>query len=359
MVITSEWQSVAVQIARSGRRPLVVMVVGAIDTGKTTFCTFLARSLWEKGLKVAVVDADLGQSDIGLPTTIGMGFVDRPIERLREIPCQSAYFVGSISPVGHLLPTLTGTKLMVERALSQGAEALIVDTDGLVHGGTGWTLKQHIFELLRPSHVVLLRRGEELKIFAHQWERVVWTEVFSVPVPEAVIEKTREQRRSFRARRFQEWLSRCEEISLPLDQIRFRNTSLFQGTTVPPDARAKLSQILGVTVFHGERVNDTVILVTEVAPPSPDFETFRPFFGGAPYIRWLTPSHYEQIVVGLLDRNEELLTVGITFRLDFPSGILSILAPPLPPDHVQTVAFGYLRLALDGTELGTISPGSL
>ncbi len=359
MVITSEWQEAAKSIVRAGRRPLVVMVVGAVDTGKTTFCTYLARVFFELGFKVAVVDADLGQSDIGLPTTIGMGFVSKPIESLREVNCQASYFVGSISPVGFLLPTVTGTKLMTERALALGAEAVVVDTDGLVQGGAGIALKQHTFELLRPTHVVLLERANELSIFKRQWEGIVWTKVLPVPVPEAVSGKTREQRRQFREQRFREWLSQCGEVLLPLSQLNFRNTLLRQGIIVPKEALQRLSELMGTKVLHAERVGDNVLVFVEAPPMLSDFSPIRQFFGGAPYIRWTTPSRYEQIIVGLLDANEELLTVGLTFRLDFCEGVLSVLSPPIQIERVRTVVFGALRLALDGTELGTISPGSL
>ncbi len=55
---------------------------------------------------------------------------------------------------------------------------------------------------------------------------------------------------------------------------------------------------------------------------------------------------YEQ-----LEANEELLAVGITFRLDFRAGTLSILAPPFNPERTCTLIFVTLRLALGGTEL--------
>ncbi len=359
MVITDEWQKAAELIVRAERRPLVIMVVGAVDTGKTTFCAYLARTLFEAGFKVAVVDADLGQSDIGLPTTIGMGFITKPIERLRDVNCQASYFVGSISPVGFLLPTVTGTKLMTERALALGAEAVVVDTDGLVHGGAGIALKQYTFELLRPTHVVLLQRANELSIFKRQWDGVVWTKVLPVPVPEAVSEKTREQRRQFREQRFREWISQCGEIFLPLPQLNFRNTMLGQGIVVPDEALRRLSELMGTKALHAERIGDNVLIFVEAPPMLTDFSPIRQFFGGAPYVRWTTPSRYEQIIVGLLDANDELLTGGLTFRLDFCSGILSVLSPPVQIERVRTVVFGALRLALDGTELGTISPGSL
>lgn len=359
MVITNEWQQATVTIAEDERRPLVVMVVGAVDTGKTTFCTFLARTLFEKGMKVAVVDADLGQSDIGLPTTIGMGFVDKPIERLGEIKCLAAYFVGSISPVGFLLPTVTGTKLMTERALALGAEAVIVDTDGLVHGGAGFALKQHTFELLRPTHVVLLQRANELAVFQKQWDGIVWTKVIPVLVPSSVAEKNREQRRMFREQKFREWLMSCGEIALPLSKVSFRNASLGQGIVVPSEALQRLSELMGVKVLHAERIGDNVLIFVEAPPMLSDYSPVRQFFGGAPYIRWTMPSRYEHIIVGLLDSNDELLSVGLTFRLEFNEGILSVLTPPIQPERVRTVVFGALRLALDGTELGTLSPGSL
>lgn len=359
MVITSEWKQVAEVIGKTERHPKVVMVVGAVDTGKTTFCTFLSRTLFEQGLKVAVVDADLGQSDIGLPTTIGMGFVTKPIERLSEISPLASYFVGSVSPIGFLLPTVTGTKLMTERALALGAEAVIIDTDGLVHGGAGIALKQYTFELLRPTHVVLLQRKSELSIFRKQWEGILWTKVIPVPVPESVKEKSREQRRMFREQKFRDWLSSCIEIVLPLSQIQFRNTMFGQGTTLPPEALQQLSQMVGVKVFHAERMDDNVLVFVETPPPLPDFLPIRQFFGDVPSILWITPSQYEHIIAGILDSNDELLSVGLTFRLDFKERVLSVLTSPIQPERVRTVVFGTLKLAFDGTELGTLSPGSL
>lgn len=359
MTVTAEWQEVAALVAASARRPLVVLVIGAMDTGKSTFCAFLARTLFEQGRRVAVVDADLGQSDIGLPTTIGMGFVERPIERLREITCRAAYFVGATSPAGHLLPTVVGTKLMVERALAMGAEAVIVDTDGLVHGGVGWALKHHTFEALHPTHVVLLQSAGELTHYQRQWHGIVWTQVLSVPVPEAVVPKSREMRRAFRQERFREWLHQCREVTLSLANLRWRNTLLGQGVSVPPTARHRLSELLGTTVLHAERVGDMALVIVDRPPAVSDFTPAKELFGGVPFLQWRTPSHYEQLLVGLLDFNGELLHLGLSFRLDFNEGTFTLLAPPFDPSHLHTVAFGFVRLALDGTEIEVVMPGRL
>ena len=49
----------------------IAIILGATDTGKSTLAKFLIFNLCKRGLKVALVDADIGQSFLGPPTTIG------------------------------------------------------------------------------------------------------------------------------------------------------------------------------------------------------------------------------------------------------------------------------------------------
>ena len=80
----------AVALAAESR---VMLVIGETDTGKTHFTTYLASALLSRGDAVAVVDADLGQSDIGPPTTVGLGRVRLPVERLADAEVVGLYFV--------------------------------------------------------------------------------------------------------------------------------------------------------------------------------------------------------------------------------------------------------------------------
>ena len=50
----------------------IAIILGATDTGKSTLAKFLITHLCKQGLKVALVDADIGQSFLGPPTTIGL-----------------------------------------------------------------------------------------------------------------------------------------------------------------------------------------------------------------------------------------------------------------------------------------------
>ena len=50
----------------------LVCVVGANDTGKSSLCRYLVSHFRQQGRKVALVDADLGQSTLGPPASVSM-----------------------------------------------------------------------------------------------------------------------------------------------------------------------------------------------------------------------------------------------------------------------------------------------
>lgn len=147
--------------------PGIAMVLGASDSGKTTWVGAAARLLAQAGkLPVAIVDADVGQSTIGPPTTVALAFLQENLTsdfRIDCLPCHGLFFVGSVSPPGHLLQVLVGTRRLVDTAIRSGAGAVLVDTTGLVDQGPGFQLKLRKIELLNPRHLVALQRGKELE----------------------------------------------------------------------------------------------------------------------------------------------------------------------------------------------------
>ena len=143
------------------------MFLGASDTGKTTCLRVAAAHLARAGLlPLAIVDADIGQSTIGPPTTVGLTLVTKenePALLFGRLVCHAMRFVGALSPVGHLLQTIVATKRLVDKALRRGARAVLVDTTGLVGQNVGFQLKLNKIELLEPRHIVALQRETELE----------------------------------------------------------------------------------------------------------------------------------------------------------------------------------------------------
>jgi polynucleotide 5'-hydroxyl-kinase GRC3/NOL9 len=184
----------------------VVVLLGGLDTGKSTFGRAMARAALAAGRRSAYVDADLGQKTVGPPACVTLRMLDGldDLEPASLARPDSMYFVGSTSPQGQLLPLVTGSGLLLARAQNEGADFIVVDTNGLVSGVYGQILKFHKIELLQPDVVIGLTRGEELDPILGILQRFFSTEVVSLPVdpdvqPRSVEDRARHREEAFRA----------------------------------------------------------------------------------------------------------------------------------------------------------------
>lgn len=125
------------------------VVIGGGDAGKTTLCTFLANSLLSEAKRVAVVDADIGQTDLGPPTTMAAGDVTRHAVNLSEVEPSERLFIGLTSPGRVKGKVIRGVKRLVARHAGQG-KLVIVNTDGWVKGTEAVTYKVQMLNELKP-----------------------------------------------------------------------------------------------------------------------------------------------------------------------------------------------------------------
>ncbi|MBM3212096.1 polyhydroxyalkanoate depolymerase, partial [Candidatus Poribacteria bacterium] len=151
------------------------------------------------------MDSDVGQSWIGPPTTIGMKIVTQDFES--SLFPDAFYFVGNISPNRCLLQTVIGTKLMVDRAISFGAELVIIDTTGLVDGSIGRALKTGKIELVRPDHIVCFQRGNELETLIKSFETISHYHIYRLNPSKEVTKKSQEWRKEYRQKQFEQYFS--------------------------------------------------------------------------------------------------------------------------------------------------------
>ncbi|HEX2295621.1 MAG TPA: Clp1/GlmU family protein [Actinomycetota bacterium] len=184
--------------------PGVVFLLGGIDTGKTTFGVELVRRALAAGIPSAIVDADVVQSTVGPPTTVGLRLCRAPEDLSRESlrVADALGFVGSTVPKGHLLPLVTNTAKLVARAKEAGARLVVVDTTSLVSGIYGQSLKFFKMDLIAPDFTVAFERGGELEPLVGIAQRFVPGEVVEIEVsPDARI-RTVDERIAFREEQF-------------------------------------------------------------------------------------------------------------------------------------------------------------
>lgn len=197
-----------------------VMVIGASDTGKSTLACYLFQKLSLQGQSAAYLDADVGQSTLGLPTTLnlalaaGLGDGRFPPQGVR-----ASYFVGSTTPRGHMLPVVVGTYRLRQKALELGAQAIIVDTTGLVDRAQGGkALKQWKIELLSPSVVIGLQRGQELEPLLWPLRRDGRIRSVELPVSPHAVERPREARIARRRERLARYFEGAQSRRVSLRQ---------------------------------------------------------------------------------------------------------------------------------------------
>jgi polynucleotide 5'-hydroxyl-kinase GRC3/NOL9 len=196
------YKAVVDRVASTAR---VAMLIGGLDSGKSTFGRTIARAGLEAGRAVAYLDADLGQKVVGPPTAVTLRHLRGPqdLEPASLARVDAMYFVGANSPQGQLLPLVVGSGLMLAQAIDEGADLVVVDTSGLVSGVYGQILKYHKIELLQPDIVIGLQRGEELDPLLGIIHRFFNTEVVALPVdPDvrsvSVEERARNREEAFR-----------------------------------------------------------------------------------------------------------------------------------------------------------------
>lgn len=176
-----------------------VLVIGGVDTGKTTLVRQLVNRWIAQGMRVALLCADPGQPWVGLPGTLSLTLLAEDTEAV--LPDRVA-FVGSVSShscEGELLLALTR---LLREASRLTPDRILIDTCGLVQGPAGVSLKQRQVDLCAPVEVLALQRAEELAPILLPFRGR--TDIFIrrlIPSPQ-VQRKTPAQRRQNRRERF-------------------------------------------------------------------------------------------------------------------------------------------------------------
>ena len=198
----------------------IALILGASDTGKSTLAHLLVVQLCRMGNVVALVDGDIGQSILGPPTTIGLALFDFAPKQLDNIPLIASYFVGSITPRGHMLEMLVGIKRIADRASQLDPGIIVIDTTGFVTGETAWELKFQKVDLLKPAHLIGLQRRREIEglLKPHQFRPDM--AIHRLKIPDKIRMKSPEQRRSNRSRKFAAYFQEVKLYEKSLDGIK-------------------------------------------------------------------------------------------------------------------------------------------
>jgi len=223
----------------------VAILLGATDTGKSTLAKFLIFNLCKRGLKVALIDADIGQSFLGPPTTIGLSvFKSDPNWEIVLSPPE-IFFVGSTTPEGHFPIHLKGVKMMVDKAPSYKAEMIIVDTTGFILGEAGKELKRRKIDLLSPRFIIALQKSDEIEHILELYKENSLYKIYRLPLSEQVKPRSMEERKIYRTNKFQEYFKHSTIYELVINEVQIEGEVLdANGDTIPLDWALRINGLL-------------------------------------------------------------------------------------------------------------------
>lgn len=195
----------------------VVIVLGSPDTGKTTLINYLFTEL-NKGCLTSIIDADIGQSFYGVPTTINLV---KAATASDGVTIDKSYFVGSTSPSGHLLQMVVGLRKLLDSL--HDSDVTLIDTTGFVTDGAAWELKYQKIEAVSPRHIVAIQRSNEIEnILRPQGVRGL-AAIHRFPVHEKVKAKSPDQRRAYRQARYKAYFQNARRSVFSLKNVSIIN----------------------------------------------------------------------------------------------------------------------------------------
>jgi polynucleotide 5'-hydroxyl-kinase GRC3/NOL9 len=348
--IPPSWDIAFRELLNSQTKPAVAMVVGNVDSGKTSFCTYLINRLLNEKQKVAILDGDLGQSDIGPPCTVAYTFVTKPVTDLFDLQAKNAFFVGATSPNVAVDRAIEGLTLLKNEVLDDNPDFVVMNTDGWVEGEDAVNYKVQLAKKLMPDIIFCIQQGSELAPILSSLEKF---RKIAVESPSAIKQRSREKRKNIRELGYIKYLKNAKVQSLPISWLKIEENEQFSlGLTRERTKHAKkVYELLGMKPLHLVELKDKIcIVVDRIRWISKDIIRKMEESVGKKAIV-IRKGEEEGLLVALYNASKKFLGIGVLREVDYIRKTLKIFTPV--SGEISTVVMGRVKLDKNLREIPT------
>jgi polynucleotide 5'-hydroxyl-kinase GRC3/NOL9 len=346
--IPPSWRKALEELLSHRTKPVTSMMLGAVDSGKTSFCTYLINELLHAKQKVAVLDADMGQSDIGPPCTIGYAFVEKPVTDLFNLKAENAYFVGVTSPSKTVDKVIEGLTSLENEILSNRPDFVLVNTDGWVEGKEAVSYKVKLVEHLNPNIVFCIQQKEELAPIFNSLEKF---RKIIVDSPSMIRHRNREKRKGLRELGYMKYLRDAKVRCLPLNWLQIEENELIGmgGKRGSAENAGKIYELLAMKPLRFTELRDRICVVIGKNRWI-DTENIRK-------VEKLTKKNVviirkgeeQGLLVSLHDAEKRFLGIGVLREIDYMRNAMKVYTPVR--GEVSVVAIGRVKIDKDLREI--------
>lgn len=319
--IPKEWYTLAEEISSIGARR--ILIIGDVDSGKTSLATLLVNYLVKSRNRVALIDADVGQKSVGPPGTIGLGITEQEVYSITTIPLYDAFFIGSNSPASIIYRSISGVNLLARKA-EKISNHIVVDTTGWTTEPEGRELKFFKALLLEPDLVILVGSSSQLA----QIERSLGSlfKVQRVPKPQVVLGRDKQDRREYRKYVYAKHFTGASVRTTSFEKIRTMYSFFFSGSELQPNELTKLQSLLNVEIFYAEKSDDHIGILVASQPAPQSLELLKGLFS-VRHIRMLSGYELLHNIVGFMSREKYCEGIGIITGLNPRERRISVFTP--------------------------------
>ena len=230
--ISPSWRE-ASDLLRQSRG--LAVILGDVGVGKSTLSTYLANVCFDHGIQTSIIDGDIGQTDIGPPTTTSSSTVSNHILSLQDLRPERSHFIGDTSPssvTAKLVQSITHLKDEISRGRS---EVIILNTDGWVRDEEAVSYKLQLLHSLRPNLLLGLSSNKELDPILEQQQ---W-KTLRLEVSSCARTRTREERKKTREEGYRRFFRNSKHLNFNLNTIKLRTFNKSRQQKIDQDSTYK------------------------------------------------------------------------------------------------------------------------
>jgi polynucleotide 5'-hydroxyl-kinase GRC3/NOL9 len=322
-------------------KSVTAMVLGAADSGKTSFCTYLINRLLCEKKRVAVLDGDLGQSDVGPPCTVAYTFVTKPVTDLFNLQARNAIFIGVTSPNGVHEKVLRSLALLKNEVTLHAPDFIVMNSDGWTEGEEATKYKIQLVEVINPDIIFCIQRKDELTPILNPLEKFRKVVVES---PSTIDQRSQERRKTLRELGYMKYLRNSKMQSFPLAWLKIESDEQFglSKTHISPKEARKIYSLLGMKPLHFVELSDRVSIIIGKRRwiNGENLKKVEESMGKKAVV--IRKGEEEGLLTALYDAEKRFLGIGVLQEIDYLRKALKMSTPV--SENVAVAAIGKVKL---------------
>ena len=359
LTLSGDWIQLAQNILKQYPK---VMVLGKTDTGKTSFIRAIGYYLIKRNKTIGIIDADIGQSTIGLPGTIGMQILEYQDLQRSFAPEEEIFFVGAISPVKCIEKFIEGIDRLFQICQHKQAEIILIDTTGLVIGQLGKYLKFMLTNKIQPSCLVALQFGSELEPILKEFEDSSLIDIYRFKPCSEIKSKSWRERKNRRQGKFQEYFKNLKLSDFNLFEIPLIGSCYNEKNILSEDKVLLFNQKYFLDVLSVEIQDNKAVLIVENPQGSLKSDLFSEIKEHLKVERIviIPPTWFDNILVSFKNKQGLSDGLGIVYNINFKQKKLrAYIRKDTKLNSIEQIELGQIKVKPGGIELPYLEPEAI